>query len=180
MVIPQDCVCCLKSENHLNTVADPGEESGPPLFLDQTEARRAEKNFFETRPPHPLSQGLDGSSPPYLKVWIRHCNKLNLSLRVWKGLFSSGLKIKWGCDWVWLIPELYMVTWQSGLVYVSTQIGGSISKCFLNDILSMYWFWSQILSIFLLIQTGKKCLIEMQRLFLTALRKQVCCGINFS
>ena len=39
------------------TVADPG---GPPLFLDQTEARRAEKRFF-------------GDPPPlFLKVWIRH------------------------------------------------------------------------------------------------------------
>ena len=29
----------------------------PPLFLDQTEARRAEKNFWETTPP--LSEALD-------------------------------------------------------------------------------------------------------------------------
>ena len=44
-------------------VADPG----PPLFLDQTEARRAEKNFggdrsspgLDDHPPPPLSQGLD-------------------------------------------------------------------------------------------------------------------------
>ena len=56
-------------------VADPGEGPGgapaPPLFLDQTEARRAEKNFGGDRsspglddrqphpPPPPLSQGLD-------------------------------------------------------------------------------------------------------------------------
>ena len=54
MVIPQGFVCCLKSENHLNTVADPGEESGsPPLFLEQTEARRAEKNFLRPDPPTP-------------------------------------------------------------------------------------------------------------------------------
>ena len=34
--------------------------SGPSLFLDQTEARRAEKNFLETGwPGPPLSQGLD-------------------------------------------------------------------------------------------------------------------------
>ena len=37
------------------TVADPGEGAGGPallLLLDhQTEARRAEKNFFETAPP---------------------------------------------------------------------------------------------------------------------------------
>ena len=30
-----------------------------PLFLDQTEARMAEKNFLRDRPPPPLSQGLD-------------------------------------------------------------------------------------------------------------------------
>ena len=30
-----------------------------PLFLDQTEARRAEKIFSGDRPPTPLSQGLD-------------------------------------------------------------------------------------------------------------------------
>ena len=29
----------------------------PPLFLDQTEARGAEKNFF-------------GDPPPYLRVWM--------------------------------------------------------------------------------------------------------------
>ena len=34
----------------------------PNLFLDQTEARRDEKNVFEDRPPpHP---------PPYLSVWM--------------------------------------------------------------------------------------------------------------
>ena len=46
-------------------VADPAEGPeggvGGGLFLDQTEARRAEKNVFVTSPPHhpPLSQGLD-------------------------------------------------------------------------------------------------------------------------
>ena len=42
---------------------------GPPLFFDQNETRRAEKNFFGDRPPpRPLSQGLDDRSrpPPYL------------------------------------------------------------------------------------------------------------------
>ena len=37
---------------HSTTVVDPGE--APPLLLDKTEARRAEKNFLDT-----LSQGLD-------------------------------------------------------------------------------------------------------------------------
>ena len=50
-----------------------GSRGGTPvLFLDQTEARRAEKNLW--RPPPPLlSQGLDQRAPPpsrYLKVWI--------------------------------------------------------------------------------------------------------------
>ena len=42
-------------------VADLGEVPGggrPPLFLDQTEAQRAEKNLFGD----PL--------PPYLRVWM--------------------------------------------------------------------------------------------------------------
>ena len=46
--------------------ADPGEGSGGPLFLDQTEARRVEKNFLETAAP--LSQGLDDRTPPSL-IW---------------------------------------------------------------------------------------------------------------
>ena len=43
-----------------------------PLFLDQTEARTAEKKFFETPPPY-LRARMTGL-PPYLKVWIRHCS----------------------------------------------------------------------------------------------------------
>ena len=39
----------------------PGGPALSPLFLDQTEAPRAEKIFFGDRP-----------LPPYLKVWIRH------------------------------------------------------------------------------------------------------------
>ena len=34
------------------------EGPGPPLFFDQNEARRAEKNFFADR------------APPYLGVWM--------------------------------------------------------------------------------------------------------------
>ena len=37
---------------------------GPPLFLDQTEARRPKKIFLENTPP--LSQGLDDRPPPSL------------------------------------------------------------------------------------------------------------------
>ena len=39
-----------------------GGPGPPPLFLDQTETRRAEKNFFGDRPP--LSKGLDDPPPP--------------------------------------------------------------------------------------------------------------------
>ena len=45
------------------SVADPGEGPGGgrlPLFLDQTEAPKAEKNLFGDR------------DPPYPKVWISH------------------------------------------------------------------------------------------------------------
>ena len=49
----------------------------PPLFLYQTDVRRAEKNLFlkPLPPPPPLSQGIDDRAPllPYLKVWICHC-----------------------------------------------------------------------------------------------------------
>ena len=48
------------------SVVDPGEGpgggGGSPLFLDQTEAQRAEKTFSDTRPPllsGPLSECLD-------------------------------------------------------------------------------------------------------------------------
>ena len=48
------------------SVEDPGGELGgpalPPLFLNQTEARRAKKNILETAPPPPpqlSAKGLD-------------------------------------------------------------------------------------------------------------------------
>ena len=72
----------LRRPHNLNAwnklaVADPGEGRGgpscpPPQFLDQTEARRAEKLFLETPPP--LSQGLDPGlaceSVTMLYVWF--------------------------------------------------------------------------------------------------------------
>ena len=50
-----------------------GRGPGFPLFLDQTEAQRAE-NFLGETAPHPpsLSKSLDDRAPNYLKVWIRH------------------------------------------------------------------------------------------------------------
>ena len=54
-----------------------GSKGGPPLFADQSEARRDEKNFFLDRshPPY-LRIWMNGPPPPYLKVWIRHCYDL--------------------------------------------------------------------------------------------------------
>ena len=50
-------------------VAGPGEGSGglapTSLFLDKTDARRAEKNFF-WRPLPPLSKGLNDRPPPLI------------------------------------------------------------------------------------------------------------------
>ena len=50
-------------------MADPGEGHAT-LFLDQTKARRAGKNYSENRA-SPLTLGLD-DPPPHLKVWVRH------------------------------------------------------------------------------------------------------------
>ena len=57
-------------------MADLGEGSGdlespPPLFLDQTQARGAEKNFGDCPLPL-LFQGLDDRPPAHLKGCIRH------------------------------------------------------------------------------------------------------------
>ena len=48
------------------SVADPGKGFRGPalsLFLDQNEARWAEKKFFEAAPPTPLSKGVDDRPP---------------------------------------------------------------------------------------------------------------------
>ena len=44
----------------------PGGAAPHPLFLDQTEARRADKILGEIGLPHPLSKGLDDQPPPSL------------------------------------------------------------------------------------------------------------------
>ena len=67
-------------------MAYPGEEA-PPLFLNQTKVRRAEKIPLKTAPPPHLTKGLNDRNPtpppppPHLKVWIRHwsrCKKMTL------------------------------------------------------------------------------------------------------
>ena len=44
----------------------------PPLFLDQTEARRAEKNVGDRPPPLPYLRVWMTGLPSFLKVCIRH------------------------------------------------------------------------------------------------------------
>ena len=55
---PHRTPCHLKLFKNNFTVVDPGKGPGgyipSPLFLDQTEARRAEKKFLGDRPPPPL------------------------------------------------------------------------------------------------------------------------------
>ena len=43
-------------------IQEKGREGPPPLFLDQTEARRAEKKFFGDRPPPPPPILMSGSA----------------------------------------------------------------------------------------------------------------------
>ena len=52
----------------------------PPLSLDQTEARKAEKKLFGDPSPPPPS--------PYLKVWICHCKRGN-----WETKFHGFYKV---------------------------------------------------------------------------------------
>ena len=76
---------CILWKNKFKTVvkqSSGGSKGGArcaqasPLFLDQTEAWRAEKKFFWDQPPSPspspyLRACMTGP-PPYLKVWISH------------------------------------------------------------------------------------------------------------
>ena len=51
----------------------------PPLFLDQTQVRRAEKNSYKTQPPPYLRIWMT-VPPRNLKVWIRYCIESGNSL----------------------------------------------------------------------------------------------------
>ena len=111
---------CLQA----TTVVDP-----PPLFFDQNEAQRAEKNFFGDRPPHPYLRVWMTSTPAYLKVWMHHCMILNKvsyrearsqGLTPYPNLQRQG-KAPWGqgCPypftkpfWTEKVPLLYIFDWQ--------------------------------------------------------------------
>ena len=60
----------------------------PPLFLDQTEAQRAEKNFFKTAPPLPLSRGLDDRTPSLSEGLDEHSNMIDV-----REMFKSSLYV---------------------------------------------------------------------------------------
>jgi len=66
----------LKLIERDGTSGDPGKGPGEPdlpLFLDPTEARRAEKTLGRPAPPY-LRIWMTAPAP-YLKVWIRHCER---------------------------------------------------------------------------------------------------------
>ena len=70
----------------------PGGGLGPPLFLDQTKARRAEKGFLEDFPTPPPPH------PPHLEVWIQDR---------WDPLLSFCTVRKWT---TWLLRKTYLQT----------------------------------------------------------------------
>ena len=92
-------VCASYINDKVNTVADPGEGPGgpptpPPLFLNQTEAQRAKKIFFKTRPT--LSQGVDdralplseGLHPPLEYNNVPPLNKVSQSENALNGIYQ--------------------------------------------------------------------------------------------
>ena len=67
----------------------PGEP-GSPLIFKPNWGPKGRKKFFDTIPPRPLMSGSGWPlppppvSPPYLKVWFRHCRLLALPMLVYK------------------------------------------------------------------------------------------------
>ena len=68
--LPLSFLCCYTIVFKIGYSVDLGEGPGPPLFLEQTEAQKAQKKVLETRhpplisgsgcpPPPPLTEGLD-------------------------------------------------------------------------------------------------------------------------
>ena len=85
------------------SAAAPGEGPGrpPPLCLDQTEAQIADKKFFETTPPPPLSEGLDPPLPlpigeVSLKYYLPSKKIYCLVPNTQMGLLSSPAKVPSG------------------------------------------------------------------------------------
>ena len=119
----------LKTFHGHLTVADPGEGPGgpPPLFLDQNEARRAEKFWGGRRPPPLL---------PYLKVWICHCLKHNKTRCGWGvSMVDLSLWTRWG------IQSEVSQSWSS-YMYLTVEI----TLCMCGMYSSFIW-WHEIIKI---------------------------------
>ena len=103
---------------YVDSVADLGEGPGGPslpLFLDQNEARRAEKNFF-LRP---------GPSPPYLRVWMSTpASYLKAWIRHWDFLFPSVFDFMY-CYFRLVHQERFLQV----PVMISEVSGFGLSKC---------------------------------------------------
>ena len=64
------------------SVANPGKRHGGPAPRPFIFRPKGLKKFFDTAPP-PLPQGLDDRPPPpYLKVWICHCDATVINSQV--------------------------------------------------------------------------------------------------
>ena len=62
--VPDEMCFQVCDTSYYHTLWQVQEGPGPPLFFDQTEARRTEIFFFGDRPPPPLPKGLDDLHPP--------------------------------------------------------------------------------------------------------------------
>ena len=90
-------------------VVDPGE--GPPLFLDQIEARRAGKIFLKTGAP--LYQGLDDRAPPLIwrsrsaTDWFLTGSSSQMTPKEWAQKFCDDLSLaRSGCSFLqWFLSE---------------------------------------------------------------------------
>ena len=123
----------------------PGSPPPPTLFLDQNEARRAEKIFFFETGPRPYLRFWMTSPtphPPYLKVWIRQCLEQTeknwavpplLACKIFSRFFRSLGRAPWNSfsNFSWKkIPCTFYAPWCKKWCLISaftTQISGFTS-----------------------------------------------------
>ena len=121
MIIPVlfDSTICISK--HLSGGSRWGARGAPSLFLDQTDARRAEKNFFgdhplRPHPPSPLSQDLDdvvffSSLLSYLFVYFFVClfnpSKAKMLTRVQTLQKSQKVNMKYYKENVTICTKIY-------------------------------------------------------------------------
>ena len=99
-----------------------GSRGGSPLFLDQTEAWRAEKNFL--RLPPLLSQGLDDPPPPplseslynlymYVHFYINRFYRVERNIRMHTIFFKNFLTNTHPLSCCSMVRLLHICTWES-------------------------------------------------------------------